>query len=745
MEKFPHGSRHSLLGSSPRDPYASPDSSSNSFLGRRKSGVDFDDVFGGPPTRAASYDGPAGAAFSRGGSGRRGDWEEEAAGVTPRRPWVSLGEKPVFGERFSPSSRRKGLVMGEDFYSDIFRGSSESHCSTPRKLDWDALSSTPGSRVLSPARPLPGKWEAPAGSGSPSLTSQHSISKRMSKGSDYPAFGSTQDQYLRKLEGGDLDSISNMEQKIKEVFHTPDEQKTNNNFVSPHFRDLSHQFSHEEDKIRETDVTAATNFTELIKEASNHSKATNNDGQVFHFSIYSWVSRGVMLVVPSKSNDRRNYDGRLSGLPVPVLHGADLPFKEPSLQREEGLVSKPAKEGNILDHEIKKKDPVKLENPVEETLSAKLVRKDSDAPFSVHNASSQSRATKIPGILNELLQPSVIGDVRASKTAHNPEKPAEKSLKNLLNDHSGIEEIDRAKEKGSLSNTPATTPVNYPVELDKQKRKEATMDHFDSEKVQTQLYDEMLPGRVKGKVKEFVKIFSQDVPRKPMNFVEPRGRSPKVNEEKKVEEPTKICTPKVDKAEKVHLTKEHGEKINNAIELEQTSRTEKMDSSTIFDKRTETFSHERHNLERVSSEFSVENIEVSCINVEEANYDVEECLVELLDQEDDKLSRCDTNQEIQNADTKIRQWSKGKEGNIRSLLSTLQYVLWPGSKWKPVPLVDIIEGASVRKAYQKALLALHPDKLQQRGAPEHHKYIAEKVFDILQEAWDHFNSSSSLL
>jgi hypothetical protein len=46
--------------------------------------------------------------------------------------------------------------------------------------------------------------------------------------------------------------------------------------------------------------------------------------------------------------------------------------------------------------------------------------------------------------------------------------------------------------------------------------------------------------------------------------------------------------------------------------------------------------------------------------------------------------------------------------------------------------VDVIEGAAVKKAYQKALLCLHPDKLQQRGAAMHHKYIAEKVFDILQ-------------
>ncbi|XP_047325468.1 J domain-containing protein required for chloroplast accumulation response 1-like isoform X2 [Impatiens glandulifera] len=95
-------------------------------------------------------------------------------------------------------------------------------------------------------------------------------------------------------------------------------------------------------------------------------------------------------------------------------------------------------------------------------------------------------------------------------------------------------------------------------------------------------------------------------------------------------------------------------------------------------------------------------------------------------------------------DNKIRQWARGKEGNIRSLLSTLQFVLWENSGWKPVALVDIIEGNAVKRAYQRALLYLHPDKLQQKCSAPHQKYIAEKVFKILQEAWDHFNTLGAL-
>lgn len=119
--------------------------------------------------------------------------------------------------------------------------------------------------------------------------------------------------------------------------------------------------------------------------------------------------------------------------------------------------------------------------------------------------------------------------------------------------------------------------------------------------------------------------------------------------------------------------------------------------------------------------------------------DLDGCVVEHFS-EDLVLHNDQEAELIKMSETKIREWSRGKEGNIRSLLSTLQYVLWPESGWKPVPLVDIIEGAGVKKAYQKALLCLHPDKLQQRGAAAHQKYIAEKVFDILQESWKEFSS-----
>ena len=59
-------------------------------------------------------------------------------------------------------------------------------------------------------------------------------------------------------------------------------------------------------------------------------------------------------------------------------------------------------------------------------------------------------------------------------------------------------------------------------------------------------------------------------------------------------------------------------------------------------------------------------------------------------------------------------------------------ILGSDSGWQPVPLTDLITSAGVKKAYRKATLCVHPDKVQQRGATIRQKYICEKVFDLLK-------------
>ncbi|XP_076940395.1 uncharacterized protein LOC143609551 [Bidens hawaiensis] len=105
-----------------------------------------------------------------------------------------------------------------------------------------------------------------------------------------------------------------------------------------------------------------------------------------------------------------------------------------------------------------------------------------------------------------------------------------------------------------------------------------------------------------------------------------------------------------------------------------------------------------------------------------------------------RREQAERNRLAEHLDADVKRWSTGKEGNLRALLSTLQYILGVDSGWQAVSLTDIITTGAVKKAYRKATLCVHPDKLQQRGASIQQKYVCEKVFDLLKAAWNRFNS-----
>lgn len=126
--------------------YAPQRFSGNSPKSPNSEDLDFNDVFGGPPRRFSMQEVRARYSF-----GETVESEEERASS----PWSSLKEKPVFGDESVPRRRHQG----DDFFNDIFKGGDQS-LSSPRRTDRDRdniFGSNPGSRIMSPARPLPPK------------------------------------------------------------------------------------------------------------------------------------------------------------------------------------------------------------------------------------------------------------------------------------------------------------------------------------------------------------------------------------------------------------------------------------------------------------------------------------------------------------------------------------------------------------------------------------------------------------
>ena len=61
----------------------------------------------------------------------------------------------------------------------------------------------------------------------------------------------------------------------------------------------------------------------------------------------------------------------------------------------------------------------------------------------------------------------------------------------------------------------------------------------------------------------------------------------------------------------------------------------------------------------------------------------------------------------------VREWSEGKEKNIRALLCSLHTVLWEGEeRWQQVGMHQLVTANGVKKCFRKAVLVVHPDKVR---------------------------------
>lgn len=96
----------------------------------------------------------------------------------------------------------------------------------------------------------------------------------------------------------------------------------------------------------------------------------------------------------------------------------------------------------------------------------------------------------------------------------------------------------------------------------------------------------------------------------------------------------------------------------------------------------------------------------------------------------------------QSLEPKIKAWSEehGKKKQLRALIANLHTILWPGAKWKPVNLGDILDDKKLRLAYHKAARVVHPDKIQGMNSAEQ-RFLAKRIFDALTQAKTEYDDS----
>ncbi|XP_009783433.1 J domain-containing protein required for chloroplast accumulation response 1 [Nicotiana tabacum] len=698
--------------------------------------MDFNDVFGGPPRRFSIQEGRKRHSFND-----PMEYEEDSAGSS-RNSY----EKPVFGAE--NVNRRRN--QGEDFYDDIFRVDE-----SPRRSDRDPFGSNPGSRVLSPVRPLSPKVEAFG----TSLPAQFSLPAKLTKATDLPLFSSGSHSQHKKRE------------------------KEMKNDAATFYRQspLSREGTSIGDELRYMSESDEQEIGGNLKTNGESTEASTDEYQ-FHFSIYKWAGKGVPVLIPlkggkhfkfkdkiklercSSSNGRIENDDLDTSSPL----GENLNISRDGNSQSFSTTSKISERGDNANGIVGETVGIFKSKSVQSVKDDTILRTEwetEEPQFRQKTGLGEGIQIEIPKNSEETTKDELKplraflvneakekGDVKMaqetegkSNTVKATKAEARSKVKVKENVKKTDDEVDKNLKKGDVEVSDNKQKSDSQAKrkgkrgLDKKPIVDTGVNRGSPQASPLSSTENSTKAGIKGKVQDFVKMFNHEVHSTPQEG-ESRSKSfrwkassnsgveseksfnmPKANE--KVRFPTVNKTQ--DATQNVHQNVNKQEKTTKYSQ----TKTPIPQTKDYSDQKAAPSTNESKRDDRKASVGSMDDLFGG-------NYVVEE----LFEDQDNASQTNSKSEDNQVSDAKIRQWSHGRKGNIRSLLSTLQLVLWPESGWKPVALMDLIEGSAVKRAYQRALLYIHPDKLQQKGAAAHQKYIAEKVFDILQEAWDHFNS-----
>ncbi|KAK4348744.1 hypothetical protein RND71_031499 [Anisodus tanguticus] len=686
--------------------------------------MDFNDVFGGPPRRFSVQESRTRHSFSD-----PMDSEEDSAGLS-RNSWNGFNENPVFGAGSANRSRRN---QGDDFYNDIF------------EVD-ESYSSNPGSRVLSPVRPLSPKVEAFG----TSVPAPFSLPK-LTKTTDLPTFASGSHSPHKKNDAS--------------TFYRQSLLSREGTVISDDLRYMS--------ESDERDIGGNLNKNgESMEDSSNEYQ--------FHFSIYKWAGKGVPVLVPlkggmhfkskekiklercSSSNGRMENDDVDASSPLGEnanfsrdanFHSFSTRSKNPeSSDKANGIVREnlgipksksvlSVNDDTILRTEIKVEEPqfrqktglgdgIQIEIPsnLEETTKDEL--KPLRA-FLVNESEEQG------GVMAQETERKS-NTVKATQAAKSNFKVSE-DVKKIVDEVDKILKKSYVEVSDNMQKRDPQAKRKGKRGLDKKNVVDTGVNEGSPQISPLKPTENSTKAGIKGKVQDFVKMFNHELHSTPQEG-ESRSKSFrwKASSNNGVESEKSFSMPKAnEKVQSPTINKTQDANPNVDQNLNKQEKTTKYSRTKTPTPQTKDYSDQK--AAPSTNESNRDDRKASFGSMDDlfgGNYVVEE----LFEDQDQASQTNGKSEDNQASDAKIKQWSQGRKGNIRSLLSTLQLVLWPESGWKPVALVDLIEGNQVKRSYQRALLYIHPDKLQQKGAAAHQKYIAEKVFDILQEAWDQFNS-----
>ncbi|XAR64111.1 hypothetical protein NMG60_11024326 [Bertholletia excelsa] len=576
--------------------------------------IDFGDVFGGPPRRSSLHEvrGSFGEALDSNNNVIRG----REGRVLCRSSLSGLNEVPVFGEE----SMNRRRCHNNDFFDDIFGG--DEPLGSPRKAACDAFGLTPGSRVSSPLR---GSVPPRADTIGSALPGQFQFSPYKHK-----------DPTSNRING----LHTPLSRAPSKSFQEEDELRKE---VQPSCRlsPLFHELPFVSKKLSHTtkaDECSSMEMTNGLKKDLKKTEAPTSRSQ-FQFSMCNWAKKGLPLSMPVKGGNNSETTEKIKPERCSVSNGRiEIDMMTNNEGRKQDKSTKVGVEPDIV-----------LSVPV-------------------------SKSIYIPDVIQATADNVALSDKR--------EETKPKSMFHDNNGAQGNDEINRKLESGE--GTVKKTTASHSHAFVKKNMKKNDEEGIMTNREVIQINEPLSGGssrisirnhernEAEGKVKEFIEIFNQGATSKPKHDI--ITRSPRSQYNKGSAGATRMSQT---------TGENHIHNLNKMRTLTNGSFMEEKKRSMVSEQQQSNLkatavsaienSFRQKDVFKSSSESLAYGSKITIANKDESfREDIR--VKELLTNQDNRLEKGKDYEDIQALDAKIQHWSNGKEENIRSLLSTLQYV-----------------------------------------------------------------------